>query len=386
MEIPRSALVLVLPFAMACTPVAAPDASAPPVCESAAGSTSTTPSPTDWVPSGDEVFEALTPGPSLDDPRSGFAVVTLPDGRVLVTGGWRDVGLPLCTAEAFDPATGRFVRVASTRRPHGAHTTCLTAGGRVLLVPGYGAGTDRDIAEIYDPATGGWSDAPGPGRALYVPVSAPLPNGDVLVVDGTYNRDREPARVFEAARGGWRETPPVAVCHPTVTLTALADGRVLMVGRGSPIGFRQIGRSIACVFDTATNAWTEVSAPSDVRISHTATRLRDGRVLVAGGAFFKPTCEIFDPEKGAWSTVATTDRVRSADAATLLPDGRVLVIGDSAEVYDPEANRWRAALPRAESRVYHQAVTLADGRVLVIGGTRPPATVLDACECYRLER
>src|SRR6185295_16975978 len=71
---------------------------------------------------------------------------------------------------------------------------------------------------------------------------------------------------------------------------------------------------------------------------------------------------------------------RITHRATVLPDGRVLITGGSAfaneapmpwaEVFDPETRRFEATGPMSVPRIDHVAVALADGRVLVAGGWR----------------
>jgi hypothetical protein len=73
---------------------------------------------------------------------------------------------------------------------------------------------------------------------------------------------------------------------------------------------------------------------SVIRLGHTATLLRDGRVLVAGG-WNSPDgslsdTEIYNPATGKWSVTGSLAVVREHHAATLLADGTVLVAGGSA--------------------------------------------------------
>ena len=84
------------------------------------------------------------------------------------------------------------------------------------------------------------------------------------------------------------------------------------------------------------------------RGSHTATLLRDGRVLVAGGKDESgplATAVVYDPSTRDWLPAGNMNELRYRHAATALSDGRVLVTGgagvdethSSAEIYDTSA-------------------------------------------------
>jgi Galactose oxidase, central domain/Kelch motif len=133
--------------------------------------------------------------------------------------------------------------------------------------------------------------------------------------------------------------------------------------------------------------WTATGSMSNRREGEpTATRLLDGRVLVAGGysrgynVGANVTAELYDPTTGSWTRAAAMDRQRGAGhTATLLADGRVLVLGGehgaegSAEIYDPASAAWTSVAPMLEARSGHSATLLADGRVLVAGGAEAPS-------------
>ena len=127
-------------------------------------------------------------------------------------------------------------------------------------------------------------------------------------------------------------------------------------------------------------SWSAAGAMTTHRQFHTATRLLDDRVLVAGGACClgaPASAEIYDPASGTWSATGPMTERRGGHTATLLPDGRLLVVGGSvggpralasAEIYDPATGTWSATAPLAEARSGHTATLLPDGRVLVAGG------------------
>jgi hypothetical protein len=128
------------------------------------------------------------------------------------------------------------------------------------------------------------------------------------------------------------------------------------------------------------------------RYDHTATRLSDGRVFIAGGVrenasttTYWQTTEIFNPASGAHVPAQPMAWVRRGHTATALSDGRVLLVGglyyapvDSglpaeqtwqvAHPFDTQTNEFKAPISMQQQRAYHSATPLSDGRVLIIGG------------------
>jgi hypothetical protein len=72
----------------------------------------------------------------------------------------------------------------------------------------------------------------------------------------------------------------------------------------------------------------------DGRQQHTATVLPDGRVLIAGGVWqdgqdvrVLSATEMFDPSAGEFTSLGSMGDPRTEHTATLLRDGRVLLVG-----------------------------------------------------------
>jgi hypothetical protein len=114
------------------------------------------------------------------------------------------------------------------------------------------------------------------------------------------------------------------------------------------------------LFNPATCDWTPgEDLLSGSRWGHTATRLSDGKVLVAGGArvddWENPltSCEIFDPVTGHWAVTGNLNEPRMEHTATLLrtgdAPGKVMIVGGdfrggtnlrTVEFFNPAEGRW----------------------------------------------
>jgi hypothetical protein len=126
------------------------------------------------------------------------------------------------------------------------------------------------------------------------------------------------------------------------------------------------------------------------REQHTASRLPDGRVIVAGGwdgASYLSSAEIYDPTSQSWASTGGMTSPRALHTATVMPAGTVMVAGGfnsqvlylaSAEVFDPARGTWASAGRMLRARFMHTATGLSDGRVLVAGGASPVGDVASA--------
>ena len=196
-----------------------------------------------------------------------------------------------------------------------------------------------------------------------------LGNGKVLVVGGATDRcpslgPLSSAELYDPATGKWTTTGGLKSGRCGCAATLLRDGRVLVVGGAG---------SSAEVYDPATGKWTATGSTSTAHGHDPTTLLRDGRVLVSGGS-----SELYDPTAGLWSpTGGMVAADRSNHAATLLRDGKVLAAGglvnggpsSSAELYDPATGKWSATGSMNAPRNEPAATLLSNGRVLVVGGT-----------------
>jgi hypothetical protein len=229
-------------------------------------------------------------------------------------------------------------------------------------------------------------------QARQMHTATPLADGRVLLAGG-FQSDVPVAstEVYEPTSGSFSATAPMAVVRVWDTATRLSDGRVLITG-GNPVEWYFTGamHASAQLFDPNTGTFSPTGSMATGRNLHTATLLRDGRVLIVGGSdavhHALASAELYDPTTGRFSPAGSMKTARAFHTATLLADGRVLVTGGSvvgwdpvpgdfvasAEIYDPKTGTFSPTGSMAAERVFHTATLLNDGRVLVTGGAYTP--------------
>jgi hypothetical protein len=185
----------------------------------------------------------------------------------------------------------------------------------------------------------------------------------------------------------------LTVERDTSTATRLLDGRVLIVGGYTEQPKGTVWNATAELFDPSTSTFAATGSMSVARDGNTATLLKDGRVLVAGGTngtIALASAEIYDPGTGTFITTTSMSHARTSAVATLLADGRVLIAGGatgspasaSAEIYDPSGGKFTPTGSMSVGRSGPAATRLTDGRVLIVGGSGDTGLPLASAEIY----
>ena len=232
-----------------------------------------------------------------------------------------------------------FTPTGSMHAPRSGHRATLLSDGRVLVAGSDGSG------ELFDPETGTFS------------------------VTGNMNTPRSGA-----------------------SFTLLQNGKVLVAGGFGP-GTSQLPRlASAELYDPQSGNFTLTGNMNDARVLHTATLLRDGRVLIAGGTdksggggTATASAELYDPSTGTFTPTGSMNSDRAQHTATLLNDGKVLIAGGwnghaadapddppwdplFTELFDPSSRTFVFTGSMSTTRIGHNAALLADGKVLLLAG------------------
>jgi hypothetical protein len=282
----------------------------------------------------------------MGTPRYVHTATLLPDGEVLVAGGFTASEDYLKSAELFDPRTGTWHATAPMHSGHAAHTATLLNIGKVLV-----AGGSPDPAELFDPKTDRWSLTGSLPRILDQATSTLLADGNVELTGGVgYEPDGLLAstEIYDARAGTWSEGRDLHAKREYHAATLLFDTKVLITGGFDPaVGTLRSAE----LSDPSDGSWVRLDPMLDARLGQTATLLPNGLVLVAGGQrgpgqSSLDSAELYDSGRypgPSWIVAGPMTTARDGHTATLLRDGDVLVAGgfgtassgSSAETYRP---------------------------------------------------
>lgn len=312
--------------------------------------------------------------------RQAHTATLLPDGKVLIAGG-SDRNVFLASAELFDPATGSFSNTGSMTTPRAAHEATLLPNGKVLITGGLGGNYNRlASAELYDPATRRFAPAGEMKIAREAHRATLLDNGKVLITGGLSPAwpQQQLAEIYDPVIGAFAPAGEMIIPRADHTATLLPDGRVLLSAGSTGRSINEAVTEMAELFNPVTNRFTVTGKLAVPRHKHAAVRLRDGKVLVIGGADsrlrgFYNSAELYDPATGRFSATGSmsTARYKIRDAAALLADGQVLVAGGGMrlEIYDPATGIFKLLPDRVTTALRYSTTTLlGNGTALIAGG------------------
>lgn len=215
----------------------------------------------------------------LPESRARAAGVRLADGSVLVTGGIPGPGPSPSETIRIDPTTLAVRRAAAPSVARSGHGAALLPDGSVLVVGGWGPGPTASV-ERYDPLRDAWSDAaplPTP-RTEHRVVASPL---GAVVIGGSDAQGAPVGSVlrFDPEADGWTELGKLSEPREDPAVAVLPDGSIVVTGgRGA-----RAAPTAAVDVVTADGRVRPLPPLGLARVLHTATALDATTVLVVGG-------------------------------------------------------------------------------------------------------
>ena len=323
------------------------------------------------------------PGITLAAPmasaRAVHTATLLGDGRVLIVGGCSTRGCELragaaTRAEIYDPKRGRFVLTGRLSEWRDDHTATRLPDGRVLVTGGWGEGGVLTSSETFDPRTGRFSRGPEMASPRAGATATLLSDGRVLLAGGFTDNRPTTASAEVYARNRFLTVGPMVAPRGAHVAALLPDGRVLLAGGLSR------GRVVASTefFDPRTGRFESGPPMSVPRYKAAAVELADGRVLVIGGAADDEglrtyaTTELYDPRRNRFlpGPRMRSPRYKITGAVARVAGGDVVVAGGAADVelLRVKEMRFRPVKGSLGQPLRFLTATPLGNRVLLVGG------------------
>ncbi|MCU7727938.1 discoidin domain-containing protein [Actinoplanes sp. KI2] len=358
---------------------------------------------------------SVAPGSGSFSAPVGFPLVPvaaaqLPNGKILTwsafqpdsfTGGYGQT-----VTATYDPKTGVVTQRTITATGHDMFCPGISTlpDGRILVT----GGNDSDKTSIYDPATDAWTAGPAMTTPRGYQASATLSDGRVFTIGGSWSgghggQNGTPHKNGEvwSSDGGWTALPGTDVV-PMLTgdadpngdyrkdnhawLFAWSGGSVLQAGPSRAMNWYGTSGD-----GSTTPAGTRGDAPD--QMNGNAVMYDTGKILALGGS---PDYQNSTATTNAYvltingvNNGVTTRKVgsmanaRSFANSVVLPDGKVAVFGGqgyavpfsdnasvyAAELWDPATGKFTTMATASVPRNYHSvALLMPDGRVFTGGG------------------
>ncbi len=337
----------------------------------------------------------LSPVLRMNAKRATHTATLLPDGKVLIAGGFRQSGtseIPIASAEIYDPQTNSFAQTGEMNEARAGHTATLLPNGLVLIVGGWGVNGRLSTTELYDPQAGEFRYAASKFAPRASMTTTLLQNGQLLIAGGdtVQNRPQLVAEIYDPVTNTFSQSGSLNSGRSAHTATLLPDGTVLLIGgkvRDNPTTASASAKiayypvhvlASAEIYHPTTGGFTDTGDMRIVRQKHAAVLLSDDDVLVIGGSDEHDwngqytSAEIYDTGTGKFTQIEemNSERFKLADAAILLNNGNVLIGGGNRqiEIFDAQ-NRQFIVDAYIDNNYYYSVLTLLqDGRVLITGG------------------
>ena len=272
--------------------------------------------------------------------RVGHAAVLLRSGKVLIAGGWIGHGAT-DSAELYDPATGKFASISRMTAQRGRPTATLLENGDVLIAGGADHDTPGGVAtaEIFHADKLKFDAVGSMHYARIAHTATLLRDGRVLIAGGRGDAVTATAELYDPKTRQFVPTGSMLVARYKQTAGLLPDGRVLIAGGSDERDWHGTFSS-AEIYDPRTGRFTATASLNDSRfkLPDEAASVDSGELLIAGGS---KRVEIYDPRSAKF--LLASGQLSNAwhfMSETRLKDGRILLAGGYPDDDHATAEAW----------------------------------------------
>ena len=323
----------------------------------------------------------------------------LPNGKVLIAGGWNGAGQTLASAEVYDPASGTFSMTGPMAGEHlwagWASPWPVLASGEVLAAGGLAAsGALQSSAELYDPAAGTFSGTGALGTAVVAFNEVTLKDGSVLLVGGydavsgapptpsfSYTAGTDQAQRYDPTSGMFASAGTLAEQRLFGCNVLLPSGKVLAIG-----GWQGVPATPSRTSSNMTRRWG--SGPRSVRSAPASPAARTHSSYRAGRC--SSTARSSSNPATLMTTATSNSLTLTNPVFVQLANGDVLAYGGQkdgapaadAQVYRNATGLWTVVGSLHQPRDGSRGFLLPSGDVLVVGGADSPGDALATAEIY----
>lgn len=366
----------------------------------------------------------------LNVPRNNHTATLLKDGKVLIVGGvtdrkysnkFNEKGIETKIAELYEPAKKKFIIAGKMNEGRWFHSANLLKDGRVLVVGGLNNDNVTQkinylsSVEIYNPKTGTFNYAGNMHYPRYNHKSLLLKDGRVLIYGGCHSKKSincgKRLEIYNPKDGKFYFTGSMEEARGSIfTATLLKDGRVLITGGFNEKEYEKSYKYLksAEIYNPDTNRFTLINNMKTPRLRHSGTLLKDGKVLITGGAqahsdaFILDSVELFDVERQRFSAIngsfknyetgkiierGILKRPRINPYVIELQNGNIFIASENTNLIEIHSSDMKNLIWQVEDvvngRHYYTATLLNDGNILFAGGTNKQYKELNFCNLFK---
>ena len=288
------------------------------------------------------VYDPVTGSTTQANPPADIecgGMTPLQDGRILMVGGHGKKNTGVNNITLFDPATNLWTTQPPSSLARYYPTTTRLPNGEVLITGGFtDTGADNTNVDVYTPPSRGADIGSvrtvGQHYGGLYPRQWVLPNGKVL------EETPRLASILDPTTWKWTALPKPLYRHISGEGAVLLPGSPAGSTTAALIGGGSASFSTAGVesLDAAATPvkWTAMPALPQAREHMSPVLLPDGSILGIGGntlgLYQQPqySALLLAPGASSWTTLASqAERRAYHSSALLLPDGRIFSAGDT---------------------------------------------------------